>query len=329
MTQLFLEQFTSATELVSYDYSPNWKLFPASTSYAYIKDSAYTKSAPAYPYHYNDSASATPPTANYSVSADVIARTIVSGNAAGVAARVNPGSSKSYTFMIHSNGNLTLTTEPWATIGTATMSVVAGNTYRAKIVVDGDQISAYVDDVLKIGPVTHTTNTVAGYPGFSVWADSSGTSATTGMAIDNLSLDTLAGGSPDASAEGGTGTVTITATGGEATGGSSGTDIVADGGTGTIVITGSGGDASTTSTGSFVTDVMENNTGAGALASTAIVWTWYQGSIGSAPTSTTHGTGTTNSLGVITASGLPAGAGFLLVRTNDSSGVYYQPGTVT
>lgn len=137
-----------------------------------------------------------------------------------------------------------------------------------------------------------------------------------------------ASGSSSASADGGTATITVTGTGGEATGGTSGTNASADGGTGTITVTGTGGEATATATGSFTTDAMENNTGAGLLASVAVVWTWYKGAIGTAPTSTTHGTGTTNSSGVITATGLPAGAGFILVETADG-GVYYQPGTVS
>lgn len=111
-----------------------------------------------------------------------------------------------------------------------------------------------------------------------------------------------------------TGATNGTATGATLTGTSSLTAGAATGGSG--------------ATGSFTTDAMENNTGAGLLANTAVAWTWYQGSIGAAPTSTAHGTGTTNASGVLTASGLPTGAGFLLVRTTDSSGVYYQPGTV-
>lgn len=73
---------------------------------------------------------------------------------------------------------------------------------------------------------------------------------------------------------------------------------------------------------------MENNTGAGLLDNTPVFWTWYQGAIGSAPTSTTHGSGTTNASGILTVSGLPSGAGFLLARTADSAGIYYQPGTI-
>ena len=108
-----------------------------------------------------------------------------------------------------------------------------------------------------------------------------------------------------------------------------GTDASAGGGTGTSTGSGSGGTASGLGSGTFTSDAMENNTGAGLLASTSVSWTWYQGVIGAAPTSTTHGTGTTSVGGVLTVSGLPTGTGFLLVRTADSSGVYYQPGTVT
>ena len=81
--------------------------------------------------------------------------------------------------------------------------------------------------------------------------------------------------------------------------------------------------------GTFTSDAMENNTGAGLLASTSVTWTWWQGSIGATPTSLTHGSGTTSAGGVLSLTGLPTGAGFLIARTADSAGVYYQPGTVT
>lgn len=135
-------------------------------------------------------------------------------------------------------------------------------------------------------------------------------------------------GGTNATGGGGTGTGTGSGSGGAATGGSGGAGSAA-GGTGTSTGSGSGGTATGAGAGTFTSDAMENNTGAGLLASIAVAWTWYQGAIGAAPTSTTHGTGTTNTSGVLTASGLPSGAGFLLVRTADSTGVYYYPGTVT
>lgn len=113
-------------------------------------------------------------------------------------------------------------------------------------------------------------------------------------------------------------------------GGGGGGDTTAPGGTGTSTGSGSGGTATggPTGTGTFTSDAMENNTGAGLLASTTVNWTWYQGTIGAAPTSTTHGTGTTSAGGILSLTGLPVGAGFLLARTADATGVYYQPGTV-
>jgi len=110
-----------------------------------------------------------------------------------------------------------------------------------------------------------------------------------------------------------------------------GSGASASGGTGTSTGSGSGGTATggAAGTGSFTSDAMENNTGAGLLATVSVVWTWYQGAIGVVPTSTTHGTATTSAGGILSLNGLPLGAGFLLARTADSSGVYYQPGTVT
>lgn len=140
----------------------------------------------------------------------------------------------------------------------------------------------------------------------------------------------LGGGGTDATAPGATLTGTSSISAGSASGGAGGSDATAPGATltGTSSIsagTASGGGGA----GSFTSDAMENNTGAGLLASTSVTWTWWKGAIGATPTSLTHGTGTTSAGGVLSLTGLPTGAGFLLVRTADSVGVYYQPGTVT
>lgn len=141
---------------------------------------------------------------------------------------------------------------------------------------------------------------------------------------DNPNVEAYGGGSVDGAASGATLTGTSSLTAGGASGTASGTATGANL-TGTSSI--SAGAATGNATGSFTTAAMENNSGAGLLASTAVSWTWYQGTIGAAPTSTTHGTGTTNGSGILTVAGLPIAAGFLLARTADSSGVYYQAGT--
>lgn len=141
---------------------------------------------------------------------------------------------------------------------------------------------------------------------------------------DNPNVEAYGGGSVDGSAAGATLSGTSSLTAGSATGTAAGT---ASGATLTGASSLTAGAATGNATGSFTTAAMENNSGAGLLASTSVAWTWYEGAIGAAPTSTTHGTGTTNGSGVLTVPGLPVAPGFLLARTTDSSGVYYQAGT--
>jgi hypothetical protein len=137
-------------------------------------------------------------------------------------------------------------------------------------------------------------------------------------------------GSTDATAPGATLTGTSSISAGSAIGGSGGTDATAPGATLTGTSSISAGSASGSGgVGTFTSDAMENNTGAGLLVSTSVTWTWWQGAIGATPTSLTHGTGTTSAGGILSLTGLPTGAGFLIARTADSAGVYYQPGTVT
>jgi len=93
------------------------------------------------------------------------------------------------------------------------------------------------------------------------------------------------------------------------------------------------GGASVVVSGSLVSDVLINNTGT-VLASQAVHWSWLpSGRIGSLSAVTeVDGTGTTSVGGVLTVTGLPAGAGILLIAKRSTSAaddhVYYQAGTV-
>lgn len=133
--------------------------------------------------------------------------------------------------------------------------------------------------------------------------------------------------STDATAPGATLTGTASLEPGSASGGAT-VSATAPGATLTGTATLTPGAASGTTSVNFTSDVIGNNT-TSILADAAVAWTWWQGSIGAEPTSLTHGTGTTDASGVLTVTGLPVGAGFLIVRTTDSTGVYYQPGTVS
>lgn len=104
------------------------------------------------------------------------------------------------------------------------------------------------------------------------------------------------------------------------------TDATADGGTGTGTGSGTGGDATGSASGTFTSSPMYSS---GILqVSVALDWTWYPGVIGAAPMSALmHGSGSTSASGTLTASGLPVGAGFLLAETADGA-IYYEAGTV-
>lgn len=186
-----------------------------------------------------------PPSADYTVSADVIANTILANNRAGVAARVSSSALTMYQWLLNSSGVLTLVRFVAGTqtqIGTATIAVAAGSTHRLEIKVEGDQISGYVDGMLQVGPVTDTGVTAAGYPGFMLQSGASAPSYNAGLTLDNFSADTIESGAVDATATGGTGTSTGSGSGGSATGATGG-DASATGGTGTGTGSGSGGSA--------------------------------------------------------------------------------------
>ncbi len=135
-------------------------------------------------------------------------------------------------------------------------------------------------------------------------------------------------GATNASVPSATGTGAGSGSGGTATGGG-GANASVPSATGASTGSGAGGTATgvTVGAGVFNAEAMVNNAGS-LLASVAITWTWWQGAIGATPTSLTHGSGTTNGSGVLTVTGLPSGAGFLIARTADASGVYYQSGTI-
>lgn len=203
MTQLHFRDFSNTGEQQDSSYDSNLHLLSGTGTYSWIDDVAYIKSAGAYAC-VTDRA-VVPPTPNYSVSADVKINTIISGHSAGVLLRGSTTIKQAYYLILYADGTLKLHTDgPWGTLASVSCPISAGTTRRVKGVIDGNQIWGYVDDVLLIGPVTSNLIADAGYIGYTVWADTAGASATTGMVIDNLSLDTLdSGSSINAAASGG------------------------------------------------------------------------------------------------------------------------------
>lgn len=136
----------------------------------------------------------TPPSADYEVSCDLVVKSVISDCYVGVAGRIQSGATTFYQF--YHNG----TTNEWAVskriadtntvLGTVASGVSAGNTYRIKLKMDGNQISGYVNGALVLGPFTNSEITGAGLPGIRR-LDNTNSTSTTGVHYDNFSADTL------------------------------------------------------------------------------------------------------------------------------------------
>lgn len=153
----------------------------------------------------NDAASllnkATAYPADYEVSADLVFLSSGIMDSIGLVARGNSVDFACYLLrwesttaewiLYRSNASAGLTS-----LGTSAFAFpTAGTTKNLKLRVAGNQISAYVDGVLTIGPVTDATISTAGKPG--VFLNASATqSGTTGIVLDNLSVSDVAGGTP-------------------------------------------------------------------------------------------------------------------------------------
>jgi len=139
----------------------------------------------------------TPPSADYEVSCDLVVKSVISDCYVGVAGRIQSGATTFYQF--YHNG----TTNEWAVskriadtntvLGTVASGVSAGNTYRIKLKMDGNQISGLVNGTVVLGPFTNADITTAGYPGIRR-LDNTGCTATTGVHYDNFSADTVGSG---------------------------------------------------------------------------------------------------------------------------------------
>lgn len=326
MATIFSDAFAAGDFTNLGTYSGNWKKMSGYTTDLYIFQNRVRSTAGGGAFgYYNDSAA--PPSANYAVSADLYAASLVECYP-GVCGRVQTGAATFYQLAYD-----TATTQ-WKLFkriaNTATLlatsavsTLTAGNTYRLKLVMDGSSISGYVDGALVVGPVTDTSITTAGYPGIRVYYTAE-PSNTASFHFDNLLAETLTAAS--AEAPGATLTATASISAGAATGGGA---VSAPGASLTATAGISAGAASGgTPAGVFVSQPMENNAGM-LLAGVAVQWEWRRGTgIGVAPASVDYGTGTTSAEGTLTVGGLPAGAGELLVATSDYSNVYYERGTV-
>lgn len=150
----------------------------------------------------------TPPSADYDVSCDMVVKTVITNCFPGVCGRIQSGSTTMY--QLYHNG----TTNKWTVsrrvadsntiLGEVDAGASAGNTYRIRLRMQGNQISGYVNDALVLGPFTDSNITAAGLPGIRRY-ENSNCSSTTGIHQDNFSADTIEAG-------GGSASTTISAT---------------------------------------------------------------------------------------------------------------------
>jgi hypothetical protein len=195
MTQLVSDTFTgtSGDNLTTYD--ANWVKHTS-----YIGNFGITGSTRVRPlesasgccYYYNSA----PPSADYSVSVGVVRRDAGTANTSfGPVARVNTAANTMYA------ARWVRQSTRWELIklvgGTATglgtnytQDLTVDQEYVCTLICDGDQISVEIDGVLRIGPVTDTAITAAGFPGIRE-SSSVGVSTTVGVHGDNFSVDTL------------------------------------------------------------------------------------------------------------------------------------------
>ena len=142
-----------------------------------------------------DYVTATPPTADYSVEADLYVRSNLLGDTIGVAGRINTAtttfylarweqSDTSWNLIKYTNGTVS-----YLNYVSAEPALVVGETYRLRLEMAGSSLKLYVNGVLKVS-ATDATITAAGRAGIMDGSDalSLAKSNTTGVHIDNFQV---------------------------------------------------------------------------------------------------------------------------------------------
>jgi hypothetical protein len=139
----------------------------------------------------------TPPSPDYSVEADLVVVSNLSGDMAGVIGRLNTSNTTFYIARYEQAGarwNLVSydnSNSPKATsLGVAAHALTVGQAYRVRLSMTGTAISLYVNGVLTVGPVTDGTWTAAGKAGImdGEISSSPAKSDTVGLHFDNFQV---------------------------------------------------------------------------------------------------------------------------------------------
>lgn len=131
--------------------------------------------------------STTPTSANYRVEADIIVRTLINSTSIGPLGRLSSSALTYYGARYTAAGQVILfksVAGTLTTLGTYDVTFPVGEIHKLAIVMNGDQISAEVDGVTRIGPVTDSSITDIGFVGTRIYGLNS--TPTTGPHIDAL-----------------------------------------------------------------------------------------------------------------------------------------------
>lgn len=189
---------TSGDALSTYD--ANWTASSGTTGDGTISDAGRVRGATtSVVARYRDDV--TPSSADYSVSCDLYIASTLS-NRAGVSARQSSSANTRYFARYN---RLTAGVELFKTVSgtstqlgsTSSQTASAGSTYRLELVVNGTTIEAYWDGGgIPVVSQTDSAISAAGHPGI-VFLNGSVAGNTSGIHIDNWSVDTLGGAATD------------------------------------------------------------------------------------------------------------------------------------
>lgn len=189
MAQLLTETFTGAPGAALETYNPAWAKVSGTTGTMQISSTGdravLLSGASAWYYRSN----VTPPTPDYSVSADVYIASTTAGKNTAITFRGLATESTGYGVRVLVGTGISLiryTAGVTAVLVTSGYSFTSMEAVNVKGVISGNSLSVYVNGVLVLGPITDSNIAGAGYIGMRAT-----TSSGSQLQVDNLTAETL------------------------------------------------------------------------------------------------------------------------------------------
>ena len=185
MTQLLLETYSGTDGQSLTEYNAAWTAVPGQQGGVIISGSRARHNTTSFAsvFYRSDVA---PPSADYSVSADLYFSAVSGSPSIGPCLRMSATAITMYQVRYVGGTGITLgrfLNGTASTLSTVAFTPTAGQTAKLTLKAEGTSLSVYLDDVLIIGPVTDANITAAGYVGHRMLSSASL------VMIDNLSAD--------------------------------------------------------------------------------------------------------------------------------------------